>query len=152
MLNPSIVSALAALAGAAIGGFMSAVASWLAQQREARTQWFTHERLRREALYTEFIEEAAKCYIDALQHDAAKADIPSLVVLYSKIDRMRILSTPKVIACAEQVGGKILDTYLEPDRSFLELREMVNNKSLHLLRDFSEVCREEFDTLRAKQF
>jgi hypothetical protein len=152
MITPSIVSALAALAGAAIGGFMSAVASWLAQQRQARAQWFTHDRLRREELYKEFIEEAAKCYTDALQHDVAKADVPSLVVLYSKIDRMRILSSPKVVACAEEVGHKILDAYLEPDRSFLELREMVNNKSLHLLRDFSEVCREEFDRLRATQF
>jgi hypothetical protein len=151
-MNASIISALAGLAGAAIGGSMSAIASWMATQREARTQWFTHDRLRREELYKEFIEEAAKCFIDALQHDATKADIPSLVVLYSKIDRMRILSSSKVVACAEQVVGKILDTYLGPDRSFLELRDMVNNKSLHLLRDFSEVCREEFDTLRAKQF
>jgi hypothetical protein len=151
-MDASIISALAALAGAAIGGLMSAVASWLAQQQQSRTQWLTHERLRREELYKEFIEEAAKCFIDALQHDAAKADIPNLVVLYSKIDRMRILSTPKVVACAEQVVRKILDTYQEPDRSFLELREMVKSDSLHLLRDFSEVCREEFDTLRAKQF
>lgn len=151
-MNASIISALAALAGAAIGGSMSVVASWLTQRREARTQWFTHDRLRREELYREFIEEAAKCYIDALQHDATKADIPSLVVLYSKIDRMRVLSSPQVVACAEQVARKILDTYLEPDRSFHELRDMVNSNSLHLLQDFSNVCREEFDTLRARQF
>jgi hypothetical protein len=151
-MNASIISALAALAGAAIGGFMSAAASWLAQRREARTQWFTHDRLRREELYREFIEEATKCFIDALQHDAAKADIPGLVVLYSKIDRMRILSSPKVVACAEQVGSKILDTYSGPDRSFQELRDMVNSGSLRLLKDFSELCREEFDTLRARHF
>jgi hypothetical protein len=150
-MDPSIITALAALAGAAIGGLMSATASWLAQQHQSRTQWFTHERLRREDLYKEFIEAAAKCFINALQHDATKADIPNLVVLYTKIDRMRILSTPKVVACAEQVVRKILDTYLEPDRSFLELRDMVNNKSLTLLHDFSTVCREEFDTLRTRQ-
>ena len=151
-MNASIISALAALAGAAIGGFMSAGASWLAQQRQARTQWFTHDRIRREDLYKEFIEAAAKCFIDALQHDSTKADIPSMVVLYSKIDRMRILSSPKVVACAEQVGRKIVDTYVEPDRSFHELREMVHNNSLHLLQAFSDACREEFDTLRARQF
>ena len=151
-MNASIISALAALAGAAIGGLMSAAASWLAQQQQARTQWLTHDRLRREDLYKEFIEEAAQCFIDALRHDAAKADIPHLVGLYSKIDRMRILSSPKIVACAEQVVRKILDTYLEPDRSFHELREMVNSNSLHLLRDFSELCREEFTALRAKQF
>jgi hypothetical protein len=39
-------------------------------------------------LYREFIEEASKCYIDALQHD--EADIPSLVGLYAKLGRMRV--------------------------------------------------------------
>jgi hypothetical protein len=151
-MNTSIISALAALAGAAIGGFMSVIASWLAQQRQARTQWFTHDRLRREDLYKEFIEAASNCFVDALQHNGEKADVPSLVVLYSKIDRMRILSSPKVVACAEEVGRQILDTYLEPDRSFLEMREMVNSNSLHLLRDFGDICREEFETLRATQF
>jgi hypothetical protein len=151
-MNASIISALAGLAGAAIGGFMSALASWLAQQREARTQWFTHDRLRREDLYREFIEAASKCYVDALQHDASKPDIPSLVVMYGKIDRMRVLSSPQVVACAERVGRKIINTYLEPDRSFLELREMINNNTLDLMSEFSDVCREEFETLRAQQF
>jgi hypothetical protein len=151
-MNASIVSALAALAGAAIGGFMSASASWLAQQRQARAQWFIHDRLRREELYKEFIEEASKCYVDALQHDASKPDIPSLVVMYSKISRMHVLSSPKVVACAERIGRKILNTYLEPDRSFLELREMINSNALDILSEFSDVCREEFETLRAKQF
>jgi hypothetical protein len=151
-MNPSIISALAGLAGAAIGGFMSAAASWLAQQRQARAQWFTHDRLRREDLYKEFIEEASKCYVDALQHDSTKADIPGLVVLYGKIDRMRILSSPEVVASAERVGRIILDTYLEPDRSFLELREMVHAGTVNLLREFGDVCREEFETLRARQF
>jgi hypothetical protein len=151
-MNASIISALAGLAGAAIGGFMSALASWLAQQRQARTEWVTHDRLLREQLYKEFIEEASKCYVDALQHDASKPDIPSLVVMYSKIDRMRVRSSPKVVACAERIGRKILNTYLEPDRSFLELREMINNNALDLLSEFSDVCREEFDTLRARQF
>ena len=151
-MNASIVSALAALAGAAIGGFMSVIASWLAQQREARTQWFTHDRLRREDLYKEFIEEASKCYVDALQHDATKADLPGLVVLYSKVNRMRILSAPKVVASAERVGHKILDTYLEPDRTFLELRDMVHSGTIDILKEFGDACREEFDTLRAAQF
>jgi len=31
------------------------------------------------------------------------------------------------------------------------LREMVNDNSINLLHDFSNVCREEFDTLRARQ-
>ena len=62
--------------------------------------------MRREELYKEFIEDASKCYIDALLHD--RADIPALVSLYAKIGRMRVLSSPKVVASAEQIGRKTL--------------------------------------------
>jgi hypothetical protein len=146
-MNPSVISALAALGGAAIGGFMTVVASWLAQQRQARAQLFTHDKLRRQDLHKEFIEEASKCYTDALLHDMTKADLSGLVVLYSKVNRMRVLSSPKVVASAESVGRKILDTYLEPDRTFLELREMVNSGTIDILQEFGERCREEFETI-----
>jgi hypothetical protein len=149
-MNASIISALSALLGAAIGGTASFLASWMTQRMQVQAQWLIQERLRRQELYKEFIEEASKCYIDALQHD--KGDIPSLVTLYSKIDRMRVLSAPKVIDSAERIGRKILDTYLEPDKSFLELREMVNSNSIRIIGDFSQACREELELLRPRQF
>jgi hypothetical protein len=34
--------------------------------------------------------------------------------------------------------------------TFLELREMANSGSIDLLRDFSETCREEFESLRTQ--
>ena len=78
--------------------------------------------------------------------------ITSLVTLYSKIGRMRVLSPPNVIDSAERIGRKILDTYLKPDKSFLELREMVNSNSIRIIGDFSQACREEFESLRPQQF
>ena len=79
-----------------------------------------------------------------------RATSQSLVALHAKISQMRILSSPTVMASAEKVQRKILDTYLEPDKSFPELRELVriNGDSFDLLREFSEACREEFDALR----
>jgi len=149
-MNASVISALAALAGAIIGGLTSVLASLLAQRTQARAQWIVQEKLRREELYKEYIEEASKCYIDALQHD--KGDIPALVTLYTKIGRMRVVSSPKVIETAEQIGRTILDTYLQPDKTFPELLEMVISKSIDIIGDFSEACREEFESLRAQQF
>jgi hypothetical protein len=148
-MNASIISALSALLGAAIGGTASFLASWMTQRMQVQAQWLIQERLRRQELYKEFIEEASKCYIDALQHN--KGDIPSLITLYSKIDRMRVLSAPKVIDSSERIGHKILDTYLEPDKSFLELREMVNSNSIRIIGEFSKACREEFESLRPWQ-
>jgi hypothetical protein len=49
---------------------------------------------------------------------------------------MRILSSPKVIESAELVARRIVDAYLEPNKTFLELREMANSGSIDLLRDF----------------
>jgi hypothetical protein len=122
------------------------LATWLAHRTQVRAQWLEQDTLRKQDLYKEFIESAARCYVHALQHE--EADIPGLVDLYAKIDRMRILSSTKVVETAERIARKILDTYLEPDKSFMELREMVNSGSVNLIREFSEACRAEFETLR----
>jgi len=147
-MNASVITALAALAGAAIGGLTSVFASWLAQHAQARAQWVAQDKLRRQELYKEFIEAASKCYFDALQHD--EADIPALVELYVRVGRMRIPSSPKVVDSAELVTRTIVDSYLVPNKTFLELREMVNSGKVDLLRDFSETCRAEFDSLRSQ--
>jgi hypothetical protein len=148
-MDNSVISALAALAGAMIGGLTSVLASWMTQRTVARAQWLAQDKVRRQELYKEFLEDASKCYIDALQHD--KADIPALVGLYAKIGRMRVLSSPKVVASAEQIAKKTLDAYLEPDRGFLELRDMVNSGAIDVLSKFSAACREEFETLQSVQ-
>jgi hypothetical protein len=149
-MDASAITALAALTGAAVGGLTSGLASWLIQKTQARAQWLAQEKILRQELYKEFIEEASKCHVDALQHD--NPDIPGLVGLYAKVARMRVLSSQTVLERAEQIERTILDTYLEPDKTILELREMANSGSLDLLRSFSEACRAEFESLRAQQF
>lgn len=149
-MDASAITALAALIGAAMGGLTSILTSWLNQRVQARTLWLTQDIMRRQDLYKEFIEEASKCYVHALQHD--EADIPTLVALYAKLSRMRVLSSPKVLDIAEQIEQKIIDTYLAPDKTFFELREMVKSGSFDLLREFSVACRAEFESLRAQHF
>jgi hypothetical protein len=149
-VDASIISALAALTGATVGGLTSGITNWLNQRRQLRTQWLLHEKSRRQILYRDFIEEASKCYIDALQH--GEADIPGLVGLYAKLSRMRALSSKTVVHRAEDVARKILDTYLEPDKSFAELREMSIDGTIDLLHGFSDACHDEFEDMRPKQF
>jgi hypothetical protein len=149
-VDASIISALAALTGAAVGGLTSGIANWLNHRSQVRAQWILHEKTRRQILYKDFIEDAAKCYIDALQHD--EADIPGLVSLYAKLSRMRTLSSKPVVHCAEDVARKILDSYLEPDKSFVELREMAIDGTIDLLRGFSDACHDEFEEMRPMQF
>jgi hypothetical protein len=149
-MDASVISALAALTGTAVGGMTSLIANLLTQRVQLRAQSLSQEKSVRQTLYRDFIEEASKCYIDALQHD--KADIPSLVGLYAKIGRMRVLSSERVVQCAEHIARKILDTYAAPDKTFVELRDMANHGAIDLLHEFSVACRLEFEQLEGKRF
>jgi hypothetical protein len=75
-----------------------------------------------------------------------------LVTLYAKTNRMRVISSSQVIASAELVVRRIVDTYFGPDRTFTQVRSMVTDGSLDIIRNFSEKTRAEFDYLRAQQF
>jgi hypothetical protein len=83
MIDPSMISGFAALAGAAIEVFT--------QRTMVQAQWVSSQALRRQGLYRVFIEIASKCYIDALRTE--KPDISDLVGLYAAISRMRVLSS-----------------------------------------------------------
>ena len=147
-MSSSLISTLAALAGTLVGGLTTFLASWLTQRAQSRASWFVQDALRRQDLYREFIERAVKCYGDALQH--GQADIPALVSIYAKIDRMRVLSSADVVANAEEIGRRILNTYLEPNKAFPELRVMIMSGSIDLLSGFSRACRAELALLRSQ--
>jgi len=72
-MDTAYFSAFAALAGSAIGGLTSLVASWLTQRGQFKVQRLAHEIARREDLYKDFIEEASKSYADAIEHDLTEA-------------------------------------------------------------------------------
>ena len=145
-MDASSTTALATLVGAATGGLTSVLATWLTHRTQVRAQWLAQNALRRQDLYREFIEAAARCYVHALQHE--EADIPGLVELYAKIDLMRVVSSASIVEMAEKIALKIIETYSEPNRDFPELREMVKGRSVGLIRDFSVACRAELEAMR----
>jgi hypothetical protein len=146
-MDSSVISAAAALGGAAIVGVMSFLGAWTAKQKEVRAQWLVQDRLRRQDLYKEFIQVASKCFVDAVQHE--NPDIGSLVAMYEKMSRMRVISSPQVLADAEQVLRRIIDALSEPAVTLTndKVREMFETGSADVLRNFSESCRAEFDAL-----
>jgi hypothetical protein len=56
------------------------------------------------------------------------------------------------VLSADNVVRKILDTYLEPDKTFVELRDMASNGTIDLLQEFSSMCREELEDMQAQHF
>jgi hypothetical protein len=89
-LNPAYISALAALAGATIGGLTSFVTSWLTQRTQLRHVHREAERAELKALYSDFITEASRLFVDALTHQAE--EFTGLVGLYAMVGRMRLVS------------------------------------------------------------
>ena len=147
MMEPATISALAALAGATIGGVTSFAATWLTQRTQARVQELTHKLSRREELYKAFIKEASKLYADALVHEIS--DISNLVGLYAMISEMRVISARNTVEGADKVARLIVNTYRSPNKSLPELEDMVNRGAIDVLQTFSEAARQEFRRLGA---
>jgi hypothetical protein len=144
-MDSAFISAFAALGGALIGGLTSFATSWLTQQTQVKTQQLAHKLATREQLYKDFIEEASKLYADSLIRDTP--DVSQLIRLYAMISMMRALSPSTIVQNADKVARMIVNTYLTPNKTFPELRDMVNSGTVDVLRDFSEACREEFHRL-----
>ena len=144
-MDPSVVTAFAALTGAAIGGLISGTATWLIQRAQAREQRLAYYQLRRQEVYKEFIMQASKLYIHALQND--EPDVSGLMALYAELSRMRVLSSTTVVDSADQIVKAIIDSYLEPNKTFPELRQMAQSGLIDPLRNFSEACRSEAQNL-----
>jgi uncharacterized protein Yka (UPF0111/DUF47 family) len=145
MMEPATISALAALAGATIGGVTSFAATWLTQRTQARVQELTHSLTVREQLYKAFIKEASKLYADALVHEIS--DISNLVGLYAMISEMRVISARNTVEGADKVARLIVNTYRSPNKSLPELEDMVNRGAIDVLQTFSEAARQEFRRL-----
>jgi hypothetical protein len=120
------IPALASFSGSASGTLASIVTGWVTQRRKDRVRHSLRATSQREELYKSFIEEASRLYADAL------------------IARMKILSSDSVIEAAEKAGRLILHTYLSPNRTSVDLPELMNE--MDPLRDFSEACRRELQS------
>lgn len=136
----------AALLGAAIGGMMSVLASWLSQRIQATAQWLSQEILRRQQLYSSFVDSAARCFGDALQHD--EPNPMALARFYGDVGRIRLQSSEDVVREANLVAHKILDTYGEANRSGFEIRDLLARDSVDLFSKFGDACRAELAKLQ----
>ena len=141
-MDIAYLSALSALAGSVVGGLTTGITTWLSQRNQARAAQLAREMSRREDLYKDFIVAASKVYGDAIVSD--EPQIQELVSLYAMISRMRVLSSPRAVGCADQIMRATIDTYFEPNKTIRELHELIKSGvGIDPLKDFSEAAREE---------
>lgn len=133
-------SALAALAGSAIGGLATLSTTWLSQNYQTRSARFAQESTRRERLFGEFIDQASKLYVDALVHSLD--DPTKFIEIYALIGKLRLFATPKTVAEAERLIELIVEIYDRPPLDLHDLQRMDRDR-FDLLRPFAEACRAE---------
>jgi hypothetical protein len=144
--DAAYLSALSALAGSVVGGVTSGFGGWLNQRSQARAGQRAHEVLRREELYKDFIIAASKAYGEALV--SSEPQIQDLVALYAMVSRMRVVSSPQTIDCADNIMRMTIETYFAPNKTMRDLNDIIKTgTALDPLKEFSEIVREELQLL-----
>ena len=140
-LNPAYISAFAALAGATIGGLTSFATSWLTQRAQLLSAQREAEKAKLEALYSDFIAEAARLLGEALTHQTD--DVAPLMRIYSMVGRMRLISDRAVVDAAVRVENTLIETYLGPNRTLRETMEFAHKGGMNFLTEFGEAARKD---------
>lgn len=145
-MDPAVLSAVSALAGSAIGAFASLTTAWVTQRGTHRQQRLTGEIAKREALYVEFMQEAARLLWDSTENEGAPAQ--TFAGLYALIGRMRLFATRPVAQEAEGVLQYIIQAYAAPNTTFAEIAADPKRRDADPLKAFSEACRRELESVR----
>lgn len=139
-MDPAYISAIAALAGSAIGGVTSFGTTWMSRRAQMQAEHRERDKTHRQELYKEFIGEASRLYGDGITHEAL--DVAELRQIYAMISLMRILSSEPVILAAERMAVVIAEAYLAPNQGLSDIASMIGRHA-DPLRAFSEACRQE---------
>jgi hypothetical protein len=145
-LDPSLVSALAALAGSLVGGSASIATAWVTHKIQSRQARIKTEIASREQMYAEFIDECSKLAIDALDHTLD--DTAKLMHVYALRNRIRLIGSDGVDHAAEETVRNIVTPYLKPNLTRDEFQQMATSPGNDPLRPFADACRYELTAMR----
>ena len=145
--NSATVTALAAIFGSLVGALGSSIGAWIARRHQGRSELLAKKIFHREQLYSDFISESARLLVDAAEHNVS--DPKNLIPAYALLSRIRLSSSPEVLATAKEVIRDTVKTYAQPNLTPEQLELKVMNGD-DPLRKFSEVCRAELDSIQSQ--
>ena len=147
-IDPALLSALAALLGALIGGGASLTAAIYTQRYQDRQQRAARETTKRETVYADFIMSASKLLLKAHLSGGLElgGDEQHLIGL---VNRMRLFAPPNVIQEAESLIKGVIEISLEPsvDLRKLTMAALSKNPDADLLLPFSLASRADLDNV-----
>ena len=138
-MDAAYISAMFGLGGAAIGVLASFMRTWMTHRSQFQDKIREAERARRIELFNEFITEAVRLYGDALSHE--RDDVGDLVLLYALLAKMQLTASQGTVDAAVSVIDRVIDTYLGPNQSLHEIRELAREGKLNFLTEFGTACR-----------
>ena len=148
-IDPALLSPLAALLGAIIGGGGSLIATVYAQRHVDRVQRVASEIAKREATYADFVMSASNMLLNAYTHDelVLTGDEQRLIGL---INRMRFFAPLHIVVAAEAVLKAIVEIALKPSVELRQLAKESLSKSPNPdpLLEFSQLCRADLANVR----
>jgi hypothetical protein len=145
-IDPSVLTAISALAGALIGGGASLTAAVYTQRYQDRLQRVAREATKRETVYADFIMNASKLLPTAYVQDGFKLDSDGQHLL-GLANRMRLFAPSNIIDEAEAVMRQLIEISLQPslDLRKFAMAELSKQRYSDLLRSFSLACRADLD-------
>jgi len=144
-MNSGMIAASAAIFGSIVGALGSVVGTWITQRHQDIRDLLAKTIVRRESLYSDFIAESARLLVDAMVQN--NSDPQKLILLYALLSRVRLSSSAPVLETAEAVIRIIVSTYPKPNLTPEQIESRAVNGE-DPLREFSDACRRELDSLQ----
>lgn len=142
-VDTSVIVALSALTGSAVGACTSVVTTFVTQRLQTRSARIAAELDRHEELYGRLVEETVPLFIDALQQ--SKVDPAKLMRVFSIMGRIRLTASDEVLRAAEEVSERLVEAYARPPEDPVKVLEQLfkNKERLDPLLHFTVACRRE---------
>lgn len=138
----TLITALAAVLGTAVGGLVTFATQFFTQRYASRRDLLLKDLGNREALYAEFINESSRQFVDAIDRTLDKPS--NLIALFALVGRIRLIGSEDVLHAAEVVGAEVLEAYMRPP---MTVDELMHQKRREPLREFTIACRKEREQL-----
>jgi len=144
-MNSGLVAAFAAIFGSFVGAMGSVVGTWITARHQDRRDVLAKKIVRREALYSDFINESARLLVDSWEHNIV--DPQNLIPAYALLSRIRLSSSQRVLETAEKIIKLILTRYQQPNLTVEQIESRAASDD-DPLKEFGDVCRAELDSMQ----
>jgi hypothetical protein len=140
-LGPTLVTAIAAVAGTLLGGVTSFLTNYVTVRRQGHAERVLRDLERREDLYSKFNELGSNLALDALEQPVE--DPRKLIGIAAVAGRIRLTASAPVLAAAEAVIDHLIATYQRPPVDLREVMRTGPREFMAPLAAFTQACREE---------